>query len=104
MLNTFNLYSICDVKWRDQDIIVMDKVVISSPYKPENCRPLSTGNGQQYEIAVKKLQKVVSITHTNSLYNISSISNIYISYDYIILIFIIVVAFTLKYRATFLAK
>ena len=50
------------MKWKDQDIIVMDKVVISSPYQPENCRPIGTGSTQQYDIAVKQIKKVVCST------------------------------------------
>ncbi|KFM61767.1 Protein LSM12-like protein, partial [Stegodyphus mimosarum] len=49
--------TIAEVTWQGKNIIVMNQVTISPPYRPENCKPIGKGDGDAVNHVRRILEK-----------------------------------------------
>jgi len=58
-LFNFIFKTITEVRWKDQDIIVMEEVCIAPPYTPESCTSCSTASRGQQNSSLPYLKSIV---------------------------------------------
>lgn len=57
-------FRINEVTWQGKNIVVMNQVTITPPYRPENCKPVGKGDGD----AVNHVRRIVSIFSVYKLF------------------------------------